>query len=203
MQATVQSPLQLREKPSWSERIQICWYCSSVMQAMSNIPFSSGQNTGEAIKKGMKGLEHFSNESLSRKWCYKEHSLSTCHSGLWHYVWFIRSRQETVSYQDQVWYCFVIRRRSSSGANKDDIISAGEAVLHVVCRSHQCQWSKIWKNWHCMKSAMNRVVVQPSSIPPTSAAVKYHSLRMYRQVQECLDIEWQDWDWKVISGKIL
>ena len=49
----LQSPLQLRKKPSWLERMQICWYYSStcIMQAMSYTTSSSGQNTNEAVRK--------------------------------------------------------------------------------------------------------------------------------------------------------
>lgn len=93
-----------------------------------------------------------------------------------------------------------------SGASKDNIISAGEAAL--VClyngKSHQSINDLRYEKF-CKKSATNTIVVQPKSIPPTSAAAKYHSLRVYHQVQEWLGVELrpEDWGWKVSAGKLV
>ena len=57
----------------------------------------------------------------------------------------------------------------------------------------------------CVKVATSTVPVQPSTLPPTSASVKYHSLRVYYQVQEWLGGEMPsvDWGWKVSAGKLM
>ena len=104
--------------------------------------------------------------------------------------------------------CLESKVFNNSGASKDDIISAGEAALHVVClykgKSQQSinalRYEKFW-----MKSATSTIVVQHSSIPPTSAAANYHGLRVYRQVKGWLDVELppEDWGWKFSAGKLL
>ena len=48
--------------------------------------------------------------------------------------------------------------------------------------------------------------VQPQALPPTSAAAKYHSLRVYYQVQQCKGTEAgllpQDWGWKESDSRL-
>ena len=68
----------------------------------------------------------------------------------------------------------------SQGANKDDIISAGETAL--VCLYN-------WNPHHginvlrydklCMKVATSSVPVEPGALPLTPGSVKYYSLRVY------------------------
>ena len=36
----------------------------------------------------------------------------------------------------------------------------------------------------CEKVATNNTFIHPQTLPPTSAAAKYHSLRVYLQIQE-------------------
>ena len=56
-----------------------------------------------------------------------------------------------------------------------------------------------------MKAATSTVPVPPGVLPPTSGSVKYHSLRVYHQLQEWLSVEMSsvDWDWKVSAGNLL
>ena len=95
---------------------------------------------------------------------------------------------------------------NNSGTSKADIISAGEAAL--VClyggKLHQSINALRYEKF-CTKSARSTTVVQPSSIPPTSAAAKFHSLRVYQQVQRWLGVELppEDWGWKFSEGKLL
>ena len=94
----------------------------------------------------------------------------------------------------------------SQGANKYDIISAGETAL--VCLNNGnphhginvLRYDKLGVN-----ADTNTVSVQPGALPLTSGSVKYHRLRVYHQIQECVGVEMSsvDWDWKVSAGNLL
>ena len=53
----------------------------------------------------------------------------------------------------------------------------------------------------CEKVASNVASIEPQTLPPTSAAMKYHSYRVYYQI--CVWNEWdsemlpEDWGWKI------
>ncbi len=59
----------------------------------------------------------------------------------------------------------------------------------------------------CEKVATKSVYVQPQSLPPTSAAGKYHSFRVYFQImkwkQSKIVMQPEEWGWKIINGKLL
>ena len=58
----------------------------------------------------------------------------------------------------------------------------------------------------CEKTTTSTSSVQPRSIPPTSAALKYHSLRVYYQVQEWIGVDTLDpkeWGWKICEGRMV
>ena len=65
----------------------------------------------------------------------------------------------------------------SQGANKDDIISAGETA--IVCL-YNCDLhhgiNALWYEKLCVKAATSTVPVQPGALSHTSGSVKYHSL---------------------------
>ena len=78
----------------------------------------------------------------------------------------------------------------NQGANKDDIISAGETVLVYLYNGnphHDINALKYEK--FCVKAATSTVPVQSGALPPTSVSVKLHSLRVYYQIQEWLAVE--------------
>ena len=54
------------------------------------------------------------------------------------------------------------------------------------------------------KVSSSTVAVKPHNLPPTSAAAKYHSLRVYHQVQQWqgVDLSPEDWGWKLVDGKL-
>ena len=56
-----------------------------------------------------------------------------------------------------------------------------------------------------MKAVTNTVPVQPGALPPKSGSVKYHSIRVYHQIEEWLGVEMSsvDWGWKVSVGNLL
>ena len=53
----------------------------------------------------------------------------------------------------------------------------------------------------CEKVASNVASIEPQALPPTSAAMKYHSYRVYYQI--CVWSEWdsnmfpEDWGWRI------
>jgi len=57
----------------------------------------------------------------------------------------------------------------------------------------------------CRKVSTSTACVQPRSLPPTSASAKYHSLRVYQQVQQWLgnDLPPEDWGWTIKDNKMI
>ena len=58
----------------------------------------------------------------------------------------------------------------------------------------------------CRKAASRTISVQPESLPPTSAAAAFHSLRVFFQVQQWRGNQQLDpleWGWKLSNGKLL
>ena len=57
------------------------------------------------------------------------------------------------------------------------------------------------------KPLLGHSAEQPQSLPPTSAATKYHSLRTYQQVQawigESTHVPPGEWGWKVVNRQML
>lgn len=57
------------------------------------------------------------------------------------------------------------------------------------------------------KTTNSTTAVQPRTLPPTSAAAKYHSLRVYQQVQFWMgngqDVSPEQWGWNVKKGKLV
>ena len=94
----------------------------------------------------------------------------------------------------------------SQGANKDDIISVGETSLVCLYNGSPHHGINVLRYEKlCMKVATSTVPVQPGALPHTSGSVKYHSLRMYHQIQEWLDVQMSsvDWGWKVSAENLL
>ncbi|GFR71532.1 hypothetical protein ElyMa_002096200 [Elysia marginata] len=58
--------------------------------------------------------------------------------------------------------------------------------------------------WEMVASSITTVQVR--SLPPTSAAAKYHSLRVYPQVQDLIDkicdLKPEMWGWHLSSGRL-
>ena len=57
----------------------------------------------------------------------------------------------------------------------------------------------------CEKVATNVSHVHPQTLPPTSAAAKYHSLRVYLQVQEWKGnkLNQLEWGWEKREGRLM
>lgn len=90
---------------------------------------------------------------------------------------------------------------------RDRIIAAGEraAVLLYKGADGESMDGLRYKRF-CEKTTTSTSSVEPHSIPPTSAALKYHSLRVYYQVQEWLGVDTLDpkeWGWKVCEERMV
>ena len=94
----------------------------------------------------------------------------------------------------------------SQGANKDDIISAGETALVCLYNGNPHHGINVLRyDKLCVKTATSTVPVQPRAFSPTSGSVKYHSLRVFYLIQEWLGVQMSsmDWVWKVSAGNLL
>ena len=94
----------------------------------------------------------------------------------------------------------------NQGANKDDIISVGETTIVCLYNGNPHHGINVLRYEKlCVKAATSTVPVQPGPLPPTSGSVKYHSLRVYHQIQEWLGVEmsYVDWGWKLSAGNLL
>ena len=95
-----------------------------------------------------------------------------------------------------------------SSASKEDIAVAGEEALITLYngKCEICLDSLRYKHY-CSKVASNTTHVQPHTLPPTSAAAKYHSFCVYYQIQQWKGREVallpQDWGWKESDGKLM
>ena len=81
-----------------------------------------------------------------------------------------------------------------------DVIDAGEAALVCLYSGKEgdnpdgLRYAKF-----CDKVATNKVHIRPQTLPPTSVAARYHSMRVYLQVQQWLGVcsmnepDWGGW----------
>ena len=94
----------------------------------------------------------------------------------------------------------------NESASPHDIIAAGEQVLVSAYTGKPGEKldSLRYKRF-CEKVVTNTTQVQPQTLPPTSAAAKYHSLRVYLQIQQWNGHELQpeEWGWSVGEGGLM
>lgn len=94
---------------------------------------------------------------------------------------------------------------NSDSASTHDVVEAGEKALILVYNGKLTDTldSLRYKRF-CEKVASKTSHVKPQSLPPTSAAAKYHSLRVYFQVQEwkgsVSELHPTDWGWQECDG---
>ena len=86
-------------------------------------------------------------------------------------------------------------------ATVDDVIDAGEAALVCLYSGKEgdnidgLRYAKV-----CDKVATNKVHIRPQNLPPTSAAARYHNMRVYLQVQQWLVVSnMKETDWGLIT----
>jgi hypothetical protein len=92
-------------------------------------------------------------------------------------------------------------------ASTADVVAAGENALVCLYNGKPGEGlNSLRHNRFCEKVATSTSHVQPQSLPPTSAAAKYHSLRVYYQVQQWKgtvdELLPQDWGWKESDGRL-
>ena len=74
---------------------------------------------------------------------------------------------------------------NSPSATAEEIVTAGEQVLVSMYNGKPGETlDYVRYKCFCAKVARNTSHIQPKTLPPTSAAAKFHSLRVYYQVQE-------------------
>ncbi|KAG1663714.1 ERO1-like protein beta [Nymphon striatum] len=92
-------------------------------------------------------------------------------------------------------------------ATQSEIADAGEKYLVSILKGdpEETLDQLRLQRFH-QKVATNKNAVQPETLPPTSAATKYHSLRVYYQVQVwkgVTNISPQGYGWTVVDGKLI
>ncbi|GFO08626.1 hypothetical protein PoB_003513100 [Plakobranchus ocellatus] len=95
----------------------------------------------------------------------------------------------------------------TKGKTTADIIASGERALislyggRVGDTLDMLRYKRTWE-----KVTSSITTVQIRSLPPTSAAAKYHSLLVYLQVQEWIDTTYdlqpEMWEWQLFSGRL-
>lgn len=96
----------------------------------------------------------------------------------------------------------------NSPSTVNDVVVAGEnALVSLYGGKPGEKLDGMRYQRYCEKLATNSSQIQPQSLPPTSAAARYHSQRVYLQVQqwegEDEGISLEDWGWAVTEGQAL
>ncbi len=87
-----------------------------------------------------------------------------------------------------------------------DIAAAGEEVLVSLYNGKQNERIDVLRYKHfCEKVATSVSHVHPQTLPPSSAAAKYHSFRVYLQVQQWngFDLDPLEWGWEKRDGGLM
>ena len=86
------------------------------------------------------------------------------------------------------------------------IIEAGEKALVCLCNGYDGEKiNHLWLRRFKEKVAKSSKYVEAKSLPPTRAATKFHSLRVYFQIQEWKgrnQLKPEEWEWKLSYGKL-
>lgn len=92
-------------------------------------------------------------------------------------------------------------------SRKTDIEKAGEAALVALYGGGQTNnINSLRFEKFCQKVAANISFVHPQTLPPTASAAKYHSYRVYYQVQEWtgrMGLNPLDWGWHVENKQLV
>lgn len=94
---------------------------------------------------------------------------------------------------------------SNEFSSKKEIEEAGQAALLIVYGGKHANIDRLRHEKFSQKVATSSVFVHPQVLPPTASATKYHSFRVYLQVQQWLgraDLNPTDWGWNVKDGKL-
>ena len=96
----------------------------------------------------------------------------------------------------------------SPSASAEEIVSAGEQVLVAIYNGKAGETlDSLRYQRFAEKVARHTSQVQPQTLPPTLAAAKFHSLRVFYQVQQWKgssnELVPQDWGWKESEGLLV
>ena len=92
------------------------------------------------------------------------------------------------------------------GVSCSDVTTAGEIALCCLYYSDDNNLISLRHKRFHEKVSKSTKYVQPKVLPPTSSAAKYHSLRVYLQVQEWLrvsELNPLEWGWKLSEGQLV
>ena len=101
--------------------------------------------------------------------------------------------------------CKLGQKFMQSSADPTEIIKAGEKaimILYHVKGNNTLDSMRYTKFLDLVSTKLNQV--EPSSLPPTSSSAKYHSMRVYLQVQQWKDpkcsLKPEHWGWRKSKG---
>ena len=94
---------------------------------------------------------------------------------------------------------------SSSSASQENIIRAGEKALVSLYNGVDSESiNELRLRRFCDKTSSSNAPVHPRSLPRTANATKFHSLKVYHQVQSWMGrpivLDPTEWGWKVVNG---
>ena len=96
---------------------------------------------------------------------------------------------------------------TESGLCRQDITALGEeALVSLYGGSEGEELNCLRYRRFCEKVARSSKHVESQILPPTAAASKFHSLRVYYQIQEwkgCSDLDPEEYGWKVSDDLLL
>ena len=97
-----------------------------------------------------------------------------------------------------------VLNKSPSAVTKQDIIRAGEEAI-IDMYTGKGTLNSLRYQTFCKKVLVNNKVLEAKSLPPTSEAAKYHTMRVY-----CQMLEWKgetvdplEWGWKKHEGTLV
>eukprot|EP00112_Aurelia_sp_Birch-Aquarium-sp1_P004693 Seg1531.3 transcript_id=Seg1531.3/GoldUCD/mRNA.D3Y31 product="hypothetical protein" protein_id=Seg1531.3/GoldUCD/D3Y31 len=91
-------------------------------------------------------------------------------------------------------------------SSKEQVCAAGEkALITIYNGKEEVALDKMRYNVFCEKLVSAKTQIRPEVLPPTSAAAKYHSMRVYCQVMmwKGEEIDPRKWGWKVINDAMI
>ena len=94
---------------------------------------------------------------------------------------------------------------SNSSASQEEIAEAGERVLLMIYGERSdANLNNIRYDAFCKKISTSSKAVLPENLPPTSDAARFHSFRVFHQVQRWKGVLLPvlDWGW-IIKGNFL
>ena len=98
-------------------------------------------------------------------------------------------------------FCEQAKVFDTHSASIHDVVDAGEKALVIIYNGKSTDTlDSLRYQRFCEKVASKSSHVKPQALPPTSGAAKYHSLRVYLQVQEWKgsadELHPTDWGWQ-------